>query len=165
MAVGKNVYTADQICNMIDFLADNIFVKFAGAYFVKLLESLWEQIVLHCLLTCFLTHMKVIGSLFKSGHRKLARSFSLRYRYTDDWLVFNNKKFMDYVKDIYPSELNVDKANRLDDQANHLDLTFMIGNNRRLYRELYDKRDDFNFHIVNFPFLSSNISSGPSYGG
>ena len=29
---------------------------------------------------------------------------------------------------------------------------------------LYDKRDDFDFHIVNFPFLSSNIPSGPSYG-
>ena len=28
---------------------------------------------------------------------------------------------------------------------------------------LYDKRDDFDFHIVNFPFLSSNISSGSSY--
>ena len=29
---------------------------------------------------------------------------------------------------------------------------------------IYDKRDDFDFHIVNFPFLSSNIPSGPSYG-
>ena len=29
---------------------------------------------------------------------------------------------------------------------------------------LYDKRDDFDFHIVNFPYLSSNIPSGPSYG-
>ena len=29
---------------------------------------------------------------------------------------------------------------------------------------LYDKRDDFNFHITNFPFLSSNIPSSPAYG-
>ena len=36
--------------------------------------------------------------------------------------------------------------------------------NYRLYMKLYDKRDDFNFHIVNFSFLSSNIPSGPSYG-
>ena len=34
----------------------------------------------------------------------------------------------------------------------------------KLSTRLYDKRDDFNFHIVNFPFLSSNIPSGPSYG-
>ena len=29
---------------------------------------------------------------------------------------------------------------------------------------LYDKRDDFNFHITNFPFLSSNIPYSPAYG-
>ena len=29
---------------------------------------------------------------------------------------------------------------------------------------LYDKRDDFNFHITNFPFLSSHIPSSPAYG-
>ena len=28
----------------------------------------------------------------------------------------------------------------------------------------YDNRDDFNFWIVNFPFMSSNIPPGPSYG-
>ena len=76
----------------------------------------------------------------------------------DDLIVFNNKKFTDYVRDIYPSELNVEKVNRLDDQANYLDLTFIIGNNNRLCTQLYDKHDDFNF-----PFLSSNIPSGPSY--
>ena len=47
---------------------------------------------------------------------------------------------------IYPSELNVEKANN---------------NNNRLYTKLYGKRDHFNFHFVNFPFLSSNIPSDP----
>ena len=31
-------------------------------------------------------------------------------------------------------------------------------------KQCYDKRDDFNFHITNFPFLSSNIPSSPAYG-
>ena len=34
----------------------------------------------------------------------------------------------------------------------------------KLLTRLYDKRDDFDFHIVNFPFLSSNILSSRSYG-
>ena len=38
------MYTADQICAMIDFLVDNIFVKFGGVYFVRLLESLGNQL-------------------------------------------------------------------------------------------------------------------------
>ena len=51
----------------------------------------------------------------------------------------------------------------LDDQASYLDMTFIIGNNNRLYMKLYDKRDDFEFHTVNFSFLASYIPSGPSY--
>ena len=42
--------------------------------------------------------------------------------------------------------------------------TFIIDSGGKLSIRLYDKRDDFDFHIVNFPFLSSNIPSGPSYG-
>ena len=69
-----------------------------------------------------------VDSIVKSG------SFNRFYRYIDDDLiVFNKKNFIDYVKDIYPSELNAEKANKLDDQANYLDSTFIIGNNNRLF--------------------------------
>jgi hypothetical protein len=34
----------------------------------------------------------------------------------------------------------------------------------RLRTKLYDKRDDFNFPIVNFPFVCSNIPAAPAYG-
>ena len=137
-----------------------------GCLFVRLLESLWERNVLHCWLTCFFTHMKLnfLDSLVRSGHRRHARSFNLCHGYIDDLNVFNNKNFIDYVKDIFPSELNVEKANRLDNQADCLYLIFIIGNKNRLYTKLYDKRDDFNLHIGNFAFLSSNIPSGPSSG-
>jgi hypothetical protein len=36
--------------------------------------------------------------------------------------------------------------------------------NGRLATSLYDKRDEFDFAIVNFPFLCSNISLSPAYG-
>ena len=39
-----------------------------------------------------------------------------------------------------------------------------IGWDGQLHTSIYDKRDDFNFHITNFPFLSSNIPSSPAYG-
>ena len=59
---------------------------------------------------------------------------------------------------------NVMLNNQSDNLASYLDLTFTIEKDGKLSAKLYDKRDDFNFHIVNFPFLSSNIPSGPSYG-
>ena len=82
----------------------------------------------------------------------------------DDLIVFYNKKFGDYVKEISPSQLTVEKANTSDDLANYLDVTFIIESNNRLYTKLFDKHDDFDCRIVNFPFLSSNIPSSPSYG-
>ena len=48
--------------------------------------------------------------------------------------------------------------------ADYLDLTFIIDSRGKLSTRLYDKLDDFDFHIVNFPYLSSNLPSGPSYG-
>ena len=45
--------------------------------------------------------------------------------------------------------------------ASYLDLQLSIGRDGLLRTSLYDKRDDFNFHITNFPFLSSNIPSSP----
>ena len=105
-----------------------------------------------------------LDNMIRSGHRRLARSFNPGYRYIDDLIVFNNKKFLDYLKEIYPSQLTVEKANKSDHLADYLNLTFIIDSGGKLSTRLYDKRDDFDFHIVNFPYLSSNIPSGPSYG-
>ena len=102
------------------------------------------------------------NNMIKSGHRKLARSFNLCFRYIDDLIVFNNKKFWEYVKDIYPSQLNVEKTNQSDNLESYLNFT--IEKDGKLSAKLFDKRDDFDFHLVNFPFLSSNVPSGPSYG-
>ena len=105
-----------------------------------------------------------LDNMIRSGHRRLARSFNLCYRYVDHLIVLNNKKFLDCLKKIYPSQLTVLKAIRSDHLADYLDLTFIINSGGKLSIRLYDKRDDFDFHIVDFPFLSSNIPSGPSYG-
>ena len=112
-----------------------------------------------------------LDNMIRSGHKRLARSFNLCYRYMDDLIVFNNKKFLDYLKEIYPSQLRkltnllaVEKANKSDHLADYLDLTFIIDSGGKLSTRLYDKRDDLDFHVVNFPYLSSNIPSGPSYG-
>ena len=102
--------------------------------------------------------------MIRSDLRRLTRSFNLCCRYIDDLIVFNNKKFLDCLKKIYPSQLTVEKANKSNHLTDYLDLTFIIDNGGKLSTRLYDKCDDFDFHIVNFPFRSSNIPSGPSYG-
>ena len=41
---------------------------------------------------------------------------------------------------------------------------FLILRDGRLHTSMYDKRDDSNFHIINFPSLSSNIPTSPAFG-
>ena len=105
-----------------------------------------------------------LDNMIRSDHRRLSRSFNLCYKYTDDLIVFNIKTFLGYFKEIYPSQLTVEKANKSDHLADYLDLTLIIESGGKLSTKLYNKRDDFDFHTVNFPFLSSNIPSGTSYG-
>ena len=48
--------------------------------------------------------------------------------------------------------------------ASYFDLHHEIDSERRLRTKLYDKRDNFNFPIMNFPFICSNIPAAPVYG-
>ena len=65
---------------------------------------------------------------------------------------------------MYPPELEIKDTTESNISASYLDLLLSIGRDGQLRTPLYDKRDDFNFHITNFPFLSSNIPSSPAYG-
>ena len=74
-------------------------------------------------------------NMIRSGHRRFGRSFNLCHRKID-----------------------------ISTPADYLDLTFIILSGGKLSTRLFNKRDDFDFHIVNLPFLFSNLPSGPSYG-
>ena len=67
------------------------------------------------------------------------------------------------VGQIYPNELQLNKANSSDTEATFLDLNLSITNGI-VSSKTYDKWDDFNFEIVNFPFLDGDVPRSPSYG-
>ena len=48
--------------------------------------------------------------------------------------------------------------------ASHLDPHLKIDGKGKILTKLYDKRDDFSFCIVNFPFICGHIPSAPAYG-
>ena len=72
-------------------------------------------------------------------------------------MSINNPAFGDYINIIYHVELEIKDTTDADHHASYLDLLLKYDNFHRLQVKLYDKRDDFNFDIVNFPLLSSNI--------
>ena len=71
-------------------------------------------------------------------------------------------KYISYYK-IYPPELQLNKANTSDTEAPFLDLHLSISNGF-VSSKIYDKRDDFDFDVVNFPFLDGDVPRSTSYG-
>ena len=105
-----------------------------------------------------------LDKLIKEGKRKLARKFNLSYCYTDDLISFNNKRFKELISEIYPKELTISETTESTSIASYLDLLFIRDKSNNIMTKLCDKCDAFGFHIVNFPFTSSNIPSAPAYG-
>ena len=67
------------------------------------------------------------------------------------------------VSQIYPSELKLNKADASYTEAAFLDLHLTISNDI-VSTKIYDKRDDFDFEIVNFPFSDGDVPRSTSYG-
>jgi len=95
-----------------------------------------------------------------------ARKLSLSYRYIDDLLMFNSGGIMDEHKTkMYPKELILNKQNKNDDHCTFLDIDMTVQHETHtLHTCIYDKRDDFNFTINNFPNLSGNIHAARTHG-
>ena len=68
----------------------------------------------------------------------------------------DNNFFDSMVNRIYPSELQLNKANVSDTEAAFLDLHLSISDGF-VKTKIYDKRGDFDFDIVNFPCSSFGI--------
>ena len=83
-------------------------------------------------------------------------------RYLDNILNINNVYFDNMASKIYPSELQLHKANTSDTEAALLDLHLSISN-AIISTKIYDKRDDFYFEIIKIPFFDGDVPRSTSY--
>ena len=102
-------------------------------------------------------------SLSDNNQSDIIEAFNSTSRCLDDLLNIDNPYFEQMVRQIYPTELQLNKANSSDTKAPFLDLNLSMTNGI-VSSKIYDKRDDFNFAIVNFPFLDGDVPHSPSYG-
>ena len=104
-----------------------------------------------------------IHTVFALHRREKKYQFNFTYRYIDDVLSINNPDFENYLGRI-PLSLRSKTRRSATSLLPNFDLLLSIESDGQLRNSLYDKRDDFNFCITNFSFLSSNIPSLPAYG-
>ena len=98
-------------------------------------------------------------SLSEDNQSDVIEAFNSTSRYLDDLLNIDNNFFDSMVNRIYPSELQLNKADVSDTETSFLDLHLSISDGF-VQTKIYDKRDDFDFGVVNFPFLDGDVLDG-----
>ena len=99
-------------------------------------------------------------SLSDNNQTDIIETCNSTSRYLDDLLNIDNPYFEQMVGQIYPIELQLIMRILLILKLRFLDLNLSITNGI-VSSKIYDKRDDFNFAIVNFPFLDGDFPRPP----
>ena len=149
----------------LHYLLDNVFIRF-GSKLDRQIECIpmgtnCAPLVADLFLFCY--ERDFMLSLSDNNQTDIIGALNSTSRYFDDLLNIINPYFEQMAGQIYPTELQLNKANSSDTEAPFLDLNLSITNGIVSFKN-YDKRDDFNFEIVNFPFVDGDVPRSPSYG-
>ena len=107
---------------------------------------------------CFVFYYErdFMKSLSREKQSDIIEAFNSTSRYFDDLLNIDNIYFDQMVDRIYPTELQLYRANSSDTEVAFTDLNLCVSNGT-VSTKIYNKRDDFDFDIVNFPFLDGDV--------
>ena len=157
-------FTILDMKEILSFILDNIFVKCGKSIYKQVvgipigLDS--GQDIANLLLFCY--ESEYVEKLSKENI-VLARKFNFNRRYIDDLFVANFPEFKNHIYRIYPRELEIKLESSDPSNLSYLDLRIKSTDSNLAF-SIYDKRDDFNFEIVNYPFSDSCIPKKSALG-
>ena len=146
------------MCEALTFLLDNIYIRFGSKLCRQIvgipMDTNCAPLEADLFLSCY--ERDFMLSLSEDNQSGVIEDFNSTSRYLDDLLNIDNNFFDSTVNRIYPSELQINKANVSDAEASFLDLHLSISDGF-VKTKIYDKRDDFDFNIANCPFLDDDF--------
>ena len=155
---------AEKLMEYIKFLVDNVYISVGNRIYKQTVGIPMGTDCAPMLANLFLFSYEYAYTkeMLKTDY---GTALAMRHtvRYIDDLLTFNNPTFKDKTSDLYPPTLTLKKTTESPDHVSYLDL-LIRRHTDRLTTSVYDKRDNFNFHIVKYPHMDSNIPSKPAYG-
>ena len=159
-----NLWSCQKV-EALDYLLDNIFIRFGTKLYRQIIGipmgTNCAPLVADLFLFCY--ERDFMKSLSPENQADIIEAFNSTSRYLDNLLNIDNIYFEQMVNRIYPAELQLNKANSSDTEAPFLDLNLSISDGT-VSTKMYDKRDDFDFDIVNFPFLDGDVPRRTSCG-
>ena len=160
-----HAWSCQSVCDTLTFLLDNIFIQFGAKLYGQVVGipmcTSCTPLVIDLFLFCYERDFMI--SLSDDKQAEAIDAFNTTSRYLDDILKINNVYFDNMVSQIYPSELQLDKANTSGTKATFVDLLLSICNDI-VSTNIYDKRAYLDCEIVNFQFLDGDVPCSTSYG-
>ena len=153
------------MCEALTFLLGNIFIRFGTKLFRQIvgipMGTNCAPLVADLFLFCY--ERDFMMSLSVENQSEIIEAFSSTSSYLVDLLNIDNTYFGGLISQNYPPELQLDKTNSSDTKVAFLHLHWSIVDGF-VSCKIYDKRDDFDFEIVNFPFLDGDVPRAASCG-
>ena len=117
-------------CDALSFLMDNIYIRFGTKLYRQIvgipMGTNCAPIEADSFLFCYEKYL--MKDLSSDNQADVIKAFNSTSRYLDDLLNIDNPYFEGMVNQIYPSELQLNKANTSDTEALFLDLHLSISN-------------------------------------
>ena len=147
--------TCAELCEAFTFL---IYVQFEGMVYQQIvgipMGTNCAPLTADLFSLCY--ERDFMSNRYKSKQYDLIDMFNDTSRYLDDIFTIDNPEFEKSIPDMYPTEPQLNKANTSDKRSSFLNLNIkVIGSD--VHTSVYNKRNDFGFPIVNFPWLSGDV--------
>ena len=155
---GSKSYTMHQVLDALEFILFNTYVRFGEYIFLQTrgipmggnASPLIADLYLSWLEFCFL------DKLVKKKETGLVHQLSHNCRYIDDIATPNFNNFLELASKIYPKEIPLEANNGNGSRDTFLDLDIRICDGNFIFK-VFHKVDLFNFEVISFPFLESNV--------
>ena len=152
--------SCQNVCDALSYLLDNIYIRFGNKLYRQVvgipMGTNCAPRVADIFLFCY--ERDFMNSLSDDNQADIIEAFNSTSRYSDDLHNIDNHYFEGMVNQIYPSELQLNKANTSNTESPFLVLHLSISNDF-VSSKVYDTCDDFGFDIVNFPFFGWRCST------
>lgn len=159
-------FSCCSLISALSYLIDNSFINFKG--------HIYRQVIGIPMGTNSAPHManiylaeyeyEYIDKMVSNSKFKELKLLKDIFRFQDDLLVLNDNEYFDTIyRDIYPVEMVLKKTNVSPQKVNFLDITVSVYQGKFRFN-CYDKRDDFQFDVISFPFMCGNLPLVQTHG-
>ena len=162
---GYHLWSCQNVCDALSFLLDNIYIRFGTKLYRQVvgitMGTNCAPLVADLFLFCY--ERDFMKDLSSDNQADVIKAFNSASQYLDNLHILTTLILKEWSTKFIHLNCNLIKPILQISRPPFLDLHMSISNGF-VSSKIYDKRDDFDFHILNFPFLDGDVPRRPSCG-